>query len=30
VRVLVMVELGDRVDTAEVRVRRTKTGWKVP
>jgi len=30
VRVLVMVELGDRLDTAEVRVRRTKNGWKVP
>jgi hypothetical protein len=30
VRVLVMVELGDRLDTAEVKVRRGKNGWKVP
>jgi hypothetical protein len=30
VRVLVMVELGDRLDTAEVKVRRTRTGWRVP
>jgi hypothetical protein len=30
VRALVLAELGKRLDTAEVKVRRTKTGWKVP
>jgi hypothetical protein len=30
VRALVLAEVGKRLDTAEVKVRRTKTGWKVP